>query len=298
MYENYESKETFSIASPIQSHGSSKIYIRVNLTDIPNEVNITCWNAHNEGMNVIISVPLNVDLSTEKKIDECERTLKILNSIVSKEFIDVDFKEIETKLSYAKKNKMNRGCLAAERYANECVIMLKNMNETITKKKEEMEKNIILHQQTEILKANASSCIEGLKLKILNLTSLNYGNTTAVYVNSAYNMLKAAEKNFADENYKKSIFFCHSGKEDMNMALKSYEKEIKEKKEMENAERIKAEEIKKQQQNLTTTEQKQQQPPQLSYLLIAVIGIVALIVIILVLLYVLYKKYKKESEKK
>ncbi len=292
---SYESKETFSIPSPIQPYKASEFYISVNLNNIPKGINITCWNAHNEGKNIVAGVPLNANLTTQKKIEECESALKILKAIASKEKIDYDFSDVETKLSYARKYETSKGCIAAERYANDCVIMLKDINETITKKKEEMEKENIMMQTTENLKANASVCINKLRSEILNLSSLSYGNKTAVFANSAYDMLKTAEKNFIDEKYKESVLSCQTGEEDVIMALTSYEKELKEKKATEeNEAKIAAE--KKANENLTETQQKQPQQP--DYIKIAIIGIVILIIIVFGLLYVVYRKYKKEKEKK
>ncbi len=292
---SYESKETFSIPSPIQPYKASEFYISVNLNDIPKGLNITCWNAHNEGKNIVAGVPLNANLTTQKKIKECESALKILKAIASKEKIDYDFSDVETKLSYARKYETSKGCIAAERYANDCVIMLKDINETITKKKEEMEKENIIMQTTENLKANASVCIDRLRSEILNLSSLSYGNKTAVFADSAYDMLKTAEKNFIDEKYKESILSCKTGEEDVTTALTAYEGELKEKKATEeNEAKIAAE--KKAKENLTET--KPEQPQQPDYTKIAIIGIIILIIIVFVLLYVLYRKYKKEKEKK
>ncbi|PKP59963.1 MAG: hypothetical protein CVT88_04220, partial [Candidatus Altiarchaeales archaeon HGW-Altiarchaeales-1] len=108
--------------------------------------------------------------------------------------------------------------------------MLKDINETITKKKAEMEKENAIMQTTENLKANASACIDRLRSEILNLSSLPYGNKTSVFAESAYDMLKTAEKNFADEKYKESILSCQTGEEDVTIALKTYEGEMKERK--------------------------------------------------------------------
>ncbi|OQX22515.1 MAG: hypothetical protein BWK75_00545 [Candidatus Altiarchaeales archaeon A3] len=293
--ESYESKETFSIPSPIQPHKSSEFYIDVNLNDIPKQINITCWNAHNENINAIVSVPLNANLTTQKKIEECESALKILKAIASREKIDYDFSDVETKLSYARKYETSKGCIAAERYANDCVIMLKDINKAITKKKEEMEKENTIIQTTENLKANASACIDRLRSEILNLSSLPYGNKTAVFAESAYDMLKTAEKNFIDEKYKESLLSCQTGEEDVTMSLTAYEGEAKEKKATEeNEAKIVAE--KKAKENLTET--KQEQPQQPDYTQIAIIGIIILIMIVFGLLYVLYRKYKKETETK
>jgi len=229
IYENgIETKETFSIPSPIQSHGTSEFYIGVNLDDIPKKINITCWNAHNESIKVVLNVPLNADLSTHKKIEKCENALKNLKTIADKEKINIDFSEVETKLSSARKYETSKGCIAAERYADECVIMLMDINKTITAKKEEIEKENAMSQNNENLKANASACIDKLRAEILNLTSLPYGNKTAIFANSAYDMLKTAEKNFAEEKYIETILSCQAGEEDVNMALKVYEGEMKE----------------------------------------------------------------------
>jgi len=293
--ESYESKEKFTIPSPIQAYKSSEFYIDVHLNDIPKRINITCWNAHNEGKNIVAGVPLNANLTTQKKIEECESALKILKAIASKEKIDYDFSDVETKLSYARKYETSKGCIAAERYANDCVIMLKDINETITKKKAEMEKENAIMQTTENLKANASACIDRLRSEILNLSSLPYGNKTSVFAESAYDMLKTAEKNFADEKYKESILSCQTGEEDVTIALKTYEGEMKERKAAEeNEAKIAAE--KKAKENLTET--KQEQPQQPDYTQIAIIGIILLIIIVFGLLYVLYRKYKKEKHGK
>ncbi len=291
----YESKETFSIPPPIQPYKTSEFYISVNLNDIPKGINITCWNVHNEGKNIVVGVPLNANLTTQKKIEDCESVLKILKAIASKEKIDVDFSDVETKLSYARKYETSKGCIAAERYANECVIMLKDINETITKKIAEMETENAIIQTTENLKTNASACIARLRSETLNLSSLPYGNKTAIFAGFAYDMLKIAEKNFASEKYKESLLSCQTGEEYVNMALTSYKEELKEKKATEeNEAKIAAE--KKEKENLT--EIKPEQPQQLDYTKIAIIGIVILIIIVFVLLYVLYRKYKKETENK
>ncbi|MDI6730522.1 MAG: hypothetical protein QMD06_03155, partial [Candidatus Altarchaeum sp.] len=293
--ESYKSKETFSIPSPIQPYKASEFYISVNLNDIPKGLNIICWNAHNEGKNIVVDVPLNANLTTQKKIEECENVLKILKAIASKEKIDYDFSDVERKLSYARKYETSKGCIAAERYANDCVIMLNDINKTIIQKIAERDRENAIIQNIKNLKVNASKCIDKLRSEILNLSSRSYGNKTAVFADSAYDMLKTAEKNFADEKYKESILSCQTGEEDVIMALTAYEGELKEKKVTEeNEAKIAAE--KKAKENLTET--KLEQPQQQNYTQITIISIIILIIIVFGLLYVLYRKYKKEKEKK
>ncbi|NCN65646.1 MAG: hypothetical protein GW779_06730 [Candidatus Altiarchaeum hamiconexum] len=302
IYENkagsYESKEKFTIPSPVEAHKSSEFYIDVHLNDIPKKINITCWNVHNEGKNIVMDVPLNVNLTTREKIEECESMLKILKAIADKEKIDYDFSAVEIKLSSARNYEMRKGCISAERYANECIVIVKDINETITKKIEERKNEKIAAQNRENLKANASACINRLRHEILNLSSMSYRNKTTVFAESAYDMLKTAEKNFVDEKYKESMLSCQTGEKDVIMALKAYETEIKERKAAEDNEaKIAAE--KKAKENLTETKpEQQQQQQQPDYIQIAIIGIIILIIIVFGLLYVLYRKYKKETETK
>jgi len=291
IYENgIETKETFSIPSPIQSHETSEFYIDVNLDDIPKKINITCWNAHNEGKNLIVEVHLNANLTTRKKIEKCENMLENLKKISKKENIDADFSAVEEKALTAKRYEKNRGCLAAERYADECVIMLIDINKTISERIKEREKERKEIEIRENLKKNASACIEKLRNEILNLSLLNYGNKTGVFVNSAHDMLKTAEKNFAEEKYNEAMVLCQAGEDDVNMALRIYEEEIKEKE-------IKEKETGKKEENITKIENKTftQKESQISYVFI--VSIIVLILIILALLFVLYKRYKNEVKK-
>lgn len=292
-----KSKERFSIPSPIRSHESSEFYINVNLDDIPKKLNITCWNAHNEGKSILVPISLNADLKIHKKIKECESRIKILKAIADKEKIPYDFTDVETKLSYAKRYESNKGCIAAERYANECEIMLNDINETIGQKILEREKENAMIQNTKRLKSNASACINRLRYKILNLSSLSYGNKTAVFADSASDMLKTAEKNFVDKKYNESILSCRAGEKDVEMALKVYEEEIKEK---ENAIKENKTKTAENTENLTAKQKSEQNPEQqqskqhqFDYTLIAIIVIIILIILIIVVLGLLYRQYKK-----